>query len=253
MMRVRTEILQVWVASATLAFVAGCAGGGEKEQPATVAVTLAVDHGVTRPGLERVFIATATPSSTRPVARYRFDFADGVTSEETAANAPDGAFDGVVRHAFTAAGEYTVTVTASDAGDATGSATVHVSVVAAANLPPELVSAPVYEMADTDPVLAISASVSDADVPDGDAVTAWAVGLDADGDDAIDVTALLASGSFAVQPPDGTAWVSLDAELATSALVTAGAVAPGTYRLLLRVKDGYGAMATKVAQLRVGN
>ena len=247
----RTEFLQMWVATATLAFVAGCASGGEEEQPGTVAVTLAVDHGVTRPGLERLFIATATPSSTRPVSRYRFDFADGATSEETAANAPDGTFDGVARHAFTAAGEYTVTVTASDAGNATGSATVHVSVVPAANLPPELVSAPVYEMADTDPVLAISASVSDADVPDGDAVTTWAVGLDADGDGAIDATALLASGSFAVQPPDGMAWVSLDAEIATSALVAAGAVAPGTYRLLFEAHDLLGGRGTVAAQLQV--
>ncbi|MFN7975297.1 MAG: FG-GAP-like repeat-containing protein, partial [Acidobacteriota bacterium] len=48
------------------------------------------------------------------IAKYAFAFGDGFSYEETAASAPDGAFDGKTTHAYSALGTYTVALTVTD-------------------------------------------------------------------------------------------------------------------------------------------
>lgn len=63
---------------------------------------LAVDPLQARPGQEFTFDASHSYhlNPERTIVQYDFDFGDGTTYTETAASAPDGAFDGVTTHTY---------------------------------------------------------------------------------------------------------------------------------------------------------
>ncbi len=78
--------------------------------------SLAVEPNLPAQNQLVMFVANATyhGDPRRAVVSYTWNFGDGSNYTETAADAPDGSFDGLTTHAFVNAGTYAVSMTAMD-------------------------------------------------------------------------------------------------------------------------------------------
>ncbi|MEQ8786593.1 MAG: GEVED domain-containing protein [Pirellulaceae bacterium] len=120
-------------------------------------------------------------NAARSIVQYTFDFGDGSTYTETAASAPDGAFDGRTTHSYSRLGDFspTLTITDDDAPPRTGSATTAMT-VNQGGLPPVADAGGPYTIQLGEALELDGGGSTDPDLPIGDMLVQfdWDLNLD---------------------------------------------------------------------------
>lgn len=167
------------------------------------------------------------PDPRRSIVSYEFDFGDGGTYAESAASAPDGAFDGRTTHMYMRTGSFTATVRVTDSSGKQGVTSTPVNVAIQNHQP--FANAGGSYFADLGSDLALNGTMSsDQDMSCGDSIVSYAW--------TIDGGVVTASGATATVPAP-----QIDA------------LGQGSHSVSLTVTDSFGASSTVSTSLTIYN